>query len=41
MGLLYLPGMAVIMQYFQKKRAVAIGIVFTGSSIGGIIFPST
>ncbi|KZT61360.1 MFS general substrate transporter [Calocera cornea HHB12733] len=39
MGLMYLPGIAVIMQYFQKKRAVAIGIAFTGSSIGGIIFP--
>ncbi|KZP00833.1 MFS general substrate transporter [Calocera viscosa TUFC12733] len=39
MGLLYLPGMGVIMQYFQKRRAVAIGIAFTGSSIGGIIFP--
>jgi len=39
MGLLYLPGMAVILQYFKKKSAVAIGIAFTGSSIGGIIFP--
>ncbi|EJU01036.1 MFS general substrate transporter [Dacryopinax primogenitus] len=39
MGMLYLPGMAVVLQHFKKNSAVAIGIAFTGSSIGGIVFP--
>lgn len=39
MGLIYLPATAILAQYFQKYRALAIGIAGTGSPIAGIVFP--
>lgn len=39
MGLAFLPATAIISQYFQKRKAFAIGVAGTGSPIGGIIFP--
>ena len=39
MGLTFLPSAAIIAQYFQKRRAFAVGIGGIGSPIGGIIFP--
>ncbi|KXJ87990.1 major facilitator superfamily domain-containing protein [Microdochium bolleyi] len=39
MGLLQIPSFAAVSQYFDKKRAAALGIVASGSSIGGIIMP--
>ncbi|KAK3690506.1 major facilitator superfamily domain-containing protein [Podospora appendiculata] len=39
MGLLTLPAMASVSQFFDKKRAAALGIAVSGSSIGGIVFP--
>lgn len=36
---LQFPAFAVVAQYFDKKRAAAMGIVASGSSIGGVIFP--
>lgn len=38
-GLAYAPAVAVIGQYFHKRRALAMGIASSGSSLGGIIFP--
>ncbi|KAL2423251.1 Aspyridones efflux protein apdF [Exophiala dermatitidis] len=38
-GLAYAPAIAVIGQYFHKRRALAMGIASSGSSLGGIIFP--
>ncbi|TVY75623.1 Aspyridones efflux protein apdF [Lachnellula suecica] len=38
-GLLLFPAMAAVMQFFDKKRAAALGLVVSGSSIGGVIFP--
>ncbi|KAI0595540.1 major facilitator superfamily domain-containing protein [Biscogniauxia sp. FL1348] len=38
-GLLFLPSVAVLSQYFVKRRAIAIGIQSVGSPLGGIIFP--
>ncbi|KAG8725007.1 hypothetical protein FRC09_010211 [Ceratobasidium sp. 395] len=38
-GLLFLPSIGVISHHFAKKRSLAMGIVFTGSSCGGMIFP--
>ncbi|KAF4568235.1 hypothetical protein EYR36_010244 [Pleurotus pulmonarius] len=38
-GLLYVPAMAVQAHHWKKHRAFAMGVVITGSSIGGIIFP--
>ncbi|KAH3964781.1 hypothetical protein HBI70_182400 [Parastagonospora nodorum] len=36
---LQFPAFAIVAQYFDKKRAAAMGITASGSSIGGIIFP--
>lgn len=38
-GLLFLPSISILSQYFFKRRALAIGIAVTGSSIGGIVLP--
>lgn len=39
MGLLMFPALGAVSQYFEKKRAAALGLVISGSSIGGIVFP--
>lgn len=39
MGILQLPAFAAVSQYFDKKRAAALGVVVSGSSIGGIVIP--
>ncbi|KAF8595642.1 MFS general substrate transporter [Ceratobasidium sp. AG-I] len=39
LGLLFLPAIGVISHHFAKRRALAMGIVTSGSSCGGIIFP--
>lgn len=39
MGFLQIPAFAAVSQYFDKKRAAALGIVVSGSSIGGIVMP--
>lgn len=39
MGFLQLPAMAALSQFFNKKRAAALGIAIAGSSLGGVIFP--
>ena len=33
-GFLFIPGLAIVSTYFQKRRAAAIGMVISGSSIG-------
>jgi MFS family permease len=38
-GLLFLPAISILSQYFFRRRALAIGIAVTGSSIGGICLP--
>lgn len=38
-GMLLIPSMAAVLQYFNKKRAAALGLAVSGSSIGGVIFP--
>ncbi|EXJ87268.1 hypothetical protein A1O3_04227 [Capronia epimyces CBS 606.96] len=38
-GLAYAPAVAVIGQYFHKRRPLAMGIASSGSSLGGVIFP--
>ncbi|KAF7419342.1 hypothetical protein PC9H_001929 [Pleurotus ostreatus] len=38
-GLLYVPALAVQAHHWRKRRAFAMGVVVTGSSIGGIVFP--
>ncbi|KAL1835868.1 hypothetical protein VTJ49DRAFT_5961 [Mycothermus thermophilus] len=39
MSLLQVPAFAAVSQYFDKRRAAALGLVVSGSSIGGIVFP--
>lgn len=39
MGFLQFPAMAAVSQYFNKKRAAALGVVISGSSIGGVVIP--
>ena len=38
-GMLFLPALTVIGHHFKRKRALATGIVVTGASAGGIVFP--
>ncbi|KIM75300.1 hypothetical protein PILCRDRAFT_680559 [Piloderma croceum F 1598] len=38
-GLIYLPAMAVQAHHWKTRRALAMGIVITGSSFGGIVYP--
>ncbi|KAF2158266.1 putative MFS monocarboxylate transporter [Myriangium duriaei CBS 260.36] len=38
-GLIFTPGMAVLPQYFVKKRILASGIAATGVGLAGLIYP--
>ncbi|KEF58394.1 uncharacterized protein A1O9_06320 [Exophiala aquamarina CBS 119918] len=38
-GLLLIPAMAAVSQYFDKRRAAALGLTVSGSSVGGVVFP--
>lgn len=38
-GLLFCPTTALIATYFAKNRSFALGLVLSGSSTGGLIFP--
>ncbi|QRV93586.1 major facilitator superfamily transporter [Ceratobasidium sp. AG-Ba] len=38
-GLLFLPSVGIISHHFAKRRSLATGIVFTGSSCGGMMSP--
>jgi hypothetical protein len=34
-GLIFLPALSIVSQFFLKRRSLALGIVTTGSSVGG------
>jgi len=38
-GLLYVPAVAVQAHHWKARRALAMGVVVTGSSVGGIVYP--
>jgi predicted MFS family arabinose efflux permease len=38
-GLMFVPSVAILPQYFRQKRGLANGIAASGSSIGGVIYP--
>ena len=38
-GMMFAPAMAAVGQYFQSRRALAMGIAVSGSSLGGVIYP--
>jgi MFS family permease len=39
MSLLAIPSVALVSQYFRKRRAVAVGVVIAGASLGGVLWP--
>ena len=39
MGFLQFPALAAVSQYFDKRRAAALGIAVSGSSVGGVVLP--
>lgn len=39
MGILYIPGFSVTASYFEKKKAIALAIVNSGTGTGGLIYP--
>jgi MFS family permease len=39
-GCLFCPALSVVSTYFNRKRALAIGIVACGSATGGLVFPA-
>ncbi|KAJ6460691.1 MFS general substrate transporter [Mycena vitilis] len=39
MGIIFLPSLSIVAHYFKRRRAVAIGAVLSGSSIGAVIYP--
>ncbi|RDX47107.1 MFS general substrate transporter [Lentinus brumalis] len=38
-GMLYLPSLSVVSHYFQRRRALAMTMVSSGSSIGAVVHP--
>ena len=36
---LQFPAFAIVSQYFDKRRGAALGLLVSGSSIGGVVFP--
>ncbi|KAF1996001.1 MFS general substrate transporter [Amniculicola lignicola CBS 123094] len=38
-GIFFTPVMGLVSTYFAKRRGIAIGIVTTGNSAGGIVYP--
>lgn len=38
-GCLFQPSIAIVSQYFEKRRTLAMGIVQAGASLGGIVTP--
>lgn len=39
LGMTFLPSLSIVSHHFKKRRALAVGIVISGSSAGGIVFP--
>ncbi|KAJ5369773.1 monocarboxylate permease [Penicillium cataractarum] len=38
-GLTFCPALAVLSQYFKKRRAIAVGLAAAGGAVGGFIYP--
>lgn len=41
LGLLFMPGVAVVSSYFYKRRSFALAMAATGTGSGSVIFPAT
>ncbi|MBE3050292.1 MFS transporter, partial [Candidatus Bathyarchaeota archaeon] len=40
LGLLFMPGIAIVSSYFKRKRAFALAVAATGTGTGSIAFPA-
>jgi predicted MFS family arabinose efflux permease len=38
-GMLFVPSVAILSQYFRKRIALSVGVAAAGSSLGGVIYP--
>ena len=38
-GIFFCPSMALVATYFSKRRGIAVGLVTTGNSAGGLVYP--
>lgn len=38
-GLLFLPSLSIVAHHFRRRRALATGLVVSGASCGGIVYP--
>lgn len=38
-GILYQPALAIVSQYFERRRSFVMGLVMMGASTGGVLFP--
>jgi MFS family permease len=38
-GLVLVPSISVQARYYKKRRALATGIILSGNTLGGVIFP--
>ncbi|TFK28333.1 MFS general substrate transporter [Coprinopsis marcescibilis] len=38
-GLMYIPGVGIVSQYFSKRRSLALGLCTSGSALGGMFHP--
>ncbi|KAG5772528.1 hypothetical protein H9Q72_001346 [Fusarium xylarioides] len=38
-GIIFAPSLALVATYFEKRRGIAIGLVTTGNSLGGTVYP--
>ncbi|KAJ5084848.1 hypothetical protein NUU61_009427 [Penicillium alfredii] len=38
-GCLFVPSVAILPQYFRRKRGLANGLAASGSSVGGVVYP--
>ncbi|OAA51964.1 Major facilitator superfamily domain, general substrate transporter [Metarhizium rileyi] len=41
LGIIFAPAISVASSYFNKNRSLALSVAATGTSLGGLVFPST
>lgn len=41
LGIMFMPGIAIVGSYFKQRRALALSVASTGTGIGACIFPAT
>jgi len=39
-GLVFVPTAIVPLYYFKRRKGLALGIVMSGGSLGGMVFPA-